>query len=470
MAKVYFNKKLFILFVLLGVLTSSFTLLLLSHFSQKDLVELFLTVFIGSLAISLFLGYLFSLYHKKQQDILDNKLQLKTEELEKSLFLVDKYIIRTTTDTKGVITSANKAFCEISGYTQEELLGKSPSLIRHPDMPKSAFKGLWDTIKTGKSWTGEVKNKRKDGTFYWVKAYIEPLFDSEHNIVGYSAIRQDISDKKKLEILNKTLNQKIQQEVQKSTQQLENIQKEQLENVKLSSIGSLAAGITHEINTPLTYIKGNFELMQYDIDDLEPSGIKTRMQHDSLKIIEGIDRIANIIESMKEVSQVASESKESVNIYSTIITALTVSNNSINQMTDLFLNGELFDINMDKNRYQFYSRVQKQRIEQVWIVIIKNALDQLIYIDQYENRKFTIDIEQRDNNIIVKFKDNGGGIDENILENIFEPFVSFKKHGGIGVGLNIAKKIIEDQGGKIVAYNEDDGAVFEVRLQVETKG
>ena len=88
------------------------------------------------------------------------------------------------------------------------------------------------------------------------------------------------------------------------------IQREQLKNIKLASIGSLAAGITHEINTPLTYIKGNFEMLQYDIEDLPQSDIKERMQQDSVKITDGIKRISNIVESMREVSQIQQESKE----------------------------------------------------------------------------------------------------------------------------------------------------------------
>lgn len=585
MSKLYFNTKLLGLFTILGGLTSVFTYFLFSHFDKENYVELIIIVFIGSTLVSFFLSYIFSNYNKKSQQNLNNKLQLKTQELEKSLSLIDKYIIRTTTDTKGVITSANEAFCDISGYAKEELIGKPHSLIRHPDMSKEAFKNLWDTISSGKSWSGEVKNRKKNGASYWVMAYIEPIFDTNNTIIGYSAIRQDITDKKnvqlkmeqidaiikfansgigtidldgnflsvngyytklfgytpeemigknciemssegykditiksleiarktgvvaqvekvcddkfgnqihiefslnmlpdkknfvvvinsledkkKLEALNKSLNEKIQQEVEKSTKQLEMIQKEQLESAKLSSIGALAAGITHEINTPLTYIKGNFEMMNYDIDDLEASEIKTRMKNDSIKISEGIDRIANIIESMKEVSQVASEKKEIINIYSTIVTALIVSHNSISQITNLYLNGKKFDMNIDKNRFVFNAKVQRQRIEQVWIVIIKNALDQLIYIDDFEKRKFTIDISSTNDEIFVKFKDNGGGIDKSILENIFEPFVSFKEHGGIGVGLNIAKKIIEDQNGTIIAYNEDEGAVFEVRLKLD---
>ena len=76
--------------------------------------------------------------------------------------------IVSSTDLKGIITYANRKFCEIAGYTKSELTGKNHNIVRHPDMPKAAFKELWDTIQVGKEWTGVVKNLRKDGKYYWV--------------------------------------------------------------------------------------------------------------------------------------------------------------------------------------------------------------------------------------------------------------------------------------------------------------
>lgn len=113
----------------------------------------------------------------------------------------------------------------------------------------------------------------------------------------------------------------------------------------------------------------------------------------------------------------------------------------------------------------FCSKVQKQRIEQVWIIVINNALDELIKIDDYEKRVLNIFLFEEKDEIVVKFKDSAGGIKEDILEDIFEPFVSSKEHSGMGVGLNIAKKIVDEQDGNIKAYNEDNGAVFEIRLK-----
>ncbi|MBD3828986.1 MAG: GHKL domain-containing protein, partial [Arcobacter sp.] len=266
--------------------------------------------------------------------------------------------------------------------------------------------------------------------------------------------------------LNQNLEQRINQEVEKSIQKDKLHQQEQIKNAKLTSIGSLAAGIAHEINTPLTYIKGNLELMSYDIMDLPQSEIKERMSYDSEKMKEGLNRIANIVESMREMSQSSKEIKEKTNIYSTLITSLTMAYNRSRQVCRIYLNEKLFDIDsLNKNEFIFCSKVQKQRIEQVWIIVINNALDELIKIDDYEKRVLNIFLFEEKDEIVVKFKDSAGGIKEDILEDIFEPFVSSKEHSGMGVGLNIAKKIVDEQDGNIKAYNEDNGAVFEIRLK-----
>jgi len=97
----------------------------------------------------------------------------------------------------------SNAFCQISGYSKKELLGQNHNIVRHPDFPDSFYKNLWETIEEDKTWSGEIKNLKKDGSFYWVKAVISPVF--EDNIkIGYTAIRQDITDKKIIEEISIT--------------------------------------------------------------------------------------------------------------------------------------------------------------------------------------------------------------------------------------------------------------------------
>lgn len=390
----------------------------------------------------------------------------QASELNDSLEIIDKYVIRSITDPTGRIIDVSEAFCKISQYSKEELIGQPHSMVRHPDMDSKIFEEMWSTILPGNNWVGNIKNLAKDGTFYWVEAHVEPKF-KDGKIVSYTAIRNDITDKMLLQELNASLNEKIKKEVEKSNLQLEIIQKEQLKSVKLSSIAALAAGITHEINTPLTYIKGNFELIQYDLEELPESEMKDRILKDAEVISSGISRISNIVESMREVSQSSSESKERVNLYHTLLTALLINNNKIKQVTKIYINGSLYSVDLAKDNFTYMSKVQKERIEQVWIIILNNALDELIKIDKYENRRLDINIFNENNKTIIEFIDNAGGIPIEILDKIFDVFVSGKKSGGIGIGLNIAKKIIEENKGIIIAKNTKDGAVFRIELSSE---
>lgn len=113
----------------------------------------------------------------------------------------------STTDTKGVITYANAAFCKISGFSFNELVGQNHNIVRHPDMPKAAFKDLWDHLKAEQPWRGAVKNRCKDGRFYWVDAFVTPIYEN-NQLIGYQSVRSNLSAdyKKKAELLYKKLN------------------------------------------------------------------------------------------------------------------------------------------------------------------------------------------------------------------------------------------------------------------------
>ncbi len=104
-------------------------------------------------------------------------------------------VIISETDTDGIIVYANRKFCEISGYTSEELIGQPHNVIRHPDMPRGAFEKMWDTIKGGTIWHGLVKNLRKDGLYYWVETEISPIKDDDGVVTGYIAARKHASMK-----------------------------------------------------------------------------------------------------------------------------------------------------------------------------------------------------------------------------------------------------------------------------------
>ncbi|MEA2050706.1 MAG: response regulator [Campylobacterota bacterium] len=243
-------------------------------------------------------------------------------------------------------------------------------------------------------------------------------------------------------------------------------EKERIKSAKFTTTGQLAAGITHEINTPLTYIKANFELIYYDVEEIKQSNIKDNILNYLSKIDDGLSRIENIVSSMKEISQATTIDKKTSNIYSSIITSAILAFNKIKHISQVYINGELFSLDMDKNKYKFMANIQLQRLEQVWIIIINNAMDELLKIPQFEKRRLNIDIYEENKNIIVTFKDNAGGIDKKVMPYLFEPFKGTKESSGMGIGLSIAKKIIEDQNeAKIEAFNDKNGAVFKISLK-----
>lgn len=126
------------------------------------------------------------------------------DQLQRHVDIVDKYVITSKTDTEGVITYASTAFCRISQYESGELIGQPHRIVRHPEMSDAIYEDLWRTIKLGQTWRGELMNSKKDGSAYWVDVVIAPDFDADGELKGYVAVRQDITDKKRIEQLSVT--------------------------------------------------------------------------------------------------------------------------------------------------------------------------------------------------------------------------------------------------------------------------
>jgi diguanylate cyclase (GGDEF)-like protein/PAS domain S-box-containing protein len=119
-----------------------------------------------------------------------------SKNLQKNINIIDEHVLISYSDKDGNITDVSEALCRFTGYKKEELIGKNHKVLKHPDTPKEIFTELWDTITRGDTFKGEIKNRCKDGSEYWVDATITPLINKKGDIEGYSAIRQDITDKK----------------------------------------------------------------------------------------------------------------------------------------------------------------------------------------------------------------------------------------------------------------------------------
>jgi len=160
---------------------------------------------------------------------LHQEMKEKNNELSNLIDSFSENVIASKTDKYGKITYVTKAFEDISGFKSEELISKAHNIVRHPDMKKEVFADLWATIKKGQTWKGEVKNIKKGGGYYWVTAIINPIFDSSGNIEGYSSIREDITNRKTIENLNKELHdykEHLEEKVQDATKEIVALNKE----------------------------------------------------------------------------------------------------------------------------------------------------------------------------------------------------------------------------------------------------
>ena len=143
-------------------------------------------------------------------------------EIANLMKILDKHVILSETDLKGNITYVSEAFCKISGFTQDELIGKSHRVVRNKDMPSEIFAYIWLSIQSGETWEGEIKNTRKDGTGYWVYTIITPKYNSSDDCCGYTAIRYDITSQKEVEYLKANLEVKIEERTTELEHQKEN--------------------------------------------------------------------------------------------------------------------------------------------------------------------------------------------------------------------------------------------------------
>ncbi len=249
--------------------------------------------------------------------------------------------------------------------------------------------------------------------------------------------------------------------------EFELLRKEEINLAKLTSIGKLTAGITHEINTPLTYMKGNIEIAKLDAEDIDNAYIRENISKNLANLDDGVKRLESIVKSMQEFVGYKDSQKENVDITSTILVSLRMLYNKIKHISNVYINGKKFSIELESGDFgELFSIMGiKQKLEQVWIIILNNALDEFSSSNKpFEDRLLSIDIKEEYGSVIIVFADNAGGIDEGIIDKIFDPLISTKTSSGMGLGLNIAKKIIEEHHGTIKARNTGDGALFELRF------
>jgi len=156
-------------------------------------IEKYILLFISLISASVLFN-LFNVLKHREKELANVAKNLK-HEVDTLYQTIDEHVIISKTNIKGIITFASQAFIDISGYSKEELLGKPHNIVRHPDVSPHVFKKMWDTIQSKEAWRGDVQNRHKNGSTYYVHANIFPLFDDVGNIIEYMAVRENITER-----------------------------------------------------------------------------------------------------------------------------------------------------------------------------------------------------------------------------------------------------------------------------------
>jgi len=322
------------------------------------------------------------------------------------------------------IVFVNDAFVNITGYEKEEIIGKNCRILQGHFKHQTPKKVIKKAILEQKSCEVELKNYTKDGTPFYNFLHIKPLFDNDDQLMYYIGLQFDISHS--------------------------------IEYRKVTTIKRLSEGLTHEINTAMAPLKGHMEMLQYDIEAIEDEHAKEYML-DSLQSIQKSKKIIEeISNSLHYFSSTQKNELEEVNILETI-------NNSILEYQDkLNTNNITLEIN-SANNVVLHS--EKDALTHLWTILLDNSVDALIETETETNKNITISVQQIDKQIQVIFEDNAKGINPEIQEDIFKALTKSKDYGGKGIGLFVAKTIVENNNGDISFTTSRNGTKFTILLE-----
>lgn len=383
--------------------------------------------------------------------------------------------IVSKTDTNGTITFVNDEFCKMSGFTREELIGANHNIVRHPEVPKEVYARLWETILAKKVHKGTIRNRTKDGRDVYLNTTIIPILDLSGQIEEFLAIRYDVTDvinlnneleKTKKELLN--LNENLENRVAEQTAKLVNLN-QNLENLvkaeikkneektkmlflqsRLASMGEMIANIAHQWRQPLNELS----ITLFKLKESVKSNEKFEAGYEHAKRV--IKGMSQTIEDFRNFFSVERE-RELFLPSSAVENAL--------KMVQGTYEKEGIDVNLElKSEGQIYGF--ESQLCQAVIILLSNAKDALA--NKKDDKKVTLSLETKDKFVIIRVTDNAGGIKEEIMDKIFEPYFTTKHPSlGTGIGLYMLKSIVKNHGGSAGAKNVKFGAEFEIKLPLK---
>ncbi len=369
------------------------------------------------------------------------RLHRQMSDLSNQIFALDQHAIVSVTDLNGNITYANSKFCEISGYSQEELIGQNHRIVKSDEHPRAMFESLWHTISQGQVWHGDVKNRKKDGSFYWVSATIVPLVGSDGLPHHYMGIRTDISANKALEQSLKLARDQAEEATQAKARFLTNM--------------------SHEIRTPMNAILGMLRLIQNTELNKRQLDYASKAEGAAQSLLGLLNDILDFskIDAGKMTLEVRSFRLDKLMRDLSVIVSANVGQKKVEV---------LFDIDPASPKALMGDAM---RLQQVLINLAGNAIK---FTQQGEVVVSITQVARCADHASLRFavRDTGIGIAPEHQQHIFSGFSqaeasTTRRFGGTGLGLSISRKLVALMGGELSLQSAPgQGSTFSFTLDL----
>jgi len=324
-------------------------------------------------------------------------------DLESLKYAIDQSAIVATTNTRGEITYANDKFCEISKYDRDELIGQDHRILNSGFHSKEFIRDLWVTIANGRVWRGELRNRAKDGSLYWVDTTIVPFLDADGKPYQYMALRYEITDRKRSE--------------------------EQLrEQAALARLGQMAAVVAHEVKNPIAGIRGALQVI------MGRMGADNRDRAVITDIILRLDSLNGIVQDLLLYARPRLPKLEPLQVHALV--------ESVGELLHRDPSCAGITVNVIGSAPPVMADAEMLRI------LLQNLL---LNGAQAMRGQGSIDVTLaagEDEGCRITIRDHGTGIEPEVRARAFEPFFT-TKHRGTGLGLAIVRRIVEAHHGRI---------------------
>lgn len=421
---------------------------------------------------------------------LHDELTLRDRALDAvpSHFVISKHIDAHET----IIIYANRAIAQSHGYTREELLGRNVSIIAPADWSIERHKQIRAQLEQGKEVRAEGEVLRRDGTAFWIGITIVPIMDSEGRLTHSMGMASDITVRLEEERKKRELQDRLYKEMQERERMLIELRLAQ----KLEAVGRLAAGMAHEINTPIQYVGDSLHFLRSACGDvsklsaayhealkalraLDPEHsvldeikrleaavdlefLEAEMPKAFARTFEGVDRVTHIVRAMKEFSHPDAAEFSAADINHALQTTLTVATNEYKYCAAV------------RTRFDELPPVLCNigELNQVFLNLIVNAAHAIQDAGKdAATGEITVSTALKSNAVEITIADNGCGIPQDNLEKIYDPFFTTKEVGrGTGQGLAIARSIVIDKHGGNIRVQTAPGAGTQFILTLPVEG